>query len=242
VIDYRTLRVWQCIAEYAVAHNTSVSLTAVCASCVDRTAMSGAWVAWGNPPLERVHATDPVAERVADLHVLLGQGPAVDAWREACPVAVADLRSAASQQAWPVFAAHAQSAGIRAVVAVPLRAGTAAIGLFGMYSRSTVVLEDEQHLEVAVFAEVALGLLLDTHHAPPADVARWLSVEAEVHQATGIVSVQLGIGVEESLVRLRAHAFAEGKPLLEIAREVVARRLRFHHPPRQNQPDQQPDG
>lgn len=201
--------------------------------------MSGAWVAWGNPPRERVHATDPVAERVADLHILLGQGPGVDASREVRPVIVADLRSAASRRAWPVFAVHAQAAGIGALVTVPLRAGTAAIGLFGMYSHSPVVLETEQQLEVAVFAEVALGLLLDRHHSPPLDVARWLCVEAVVHQATGIISVQLGVDVEESLVRLRAHAFAQGKPLLEIAREVVARRLRFH-PPRENQPDQHP--
>jgi hypothetical protein len=29
------------------------------------------------------------------------------------------------------------------------------------------------------------------------------------------------------LVRLRAHAFAEGRPMREIAREVVAHRLRL---------------
>jgi hypothetical protein len=236
VIDYRTLRVWQCIAEYAGAHNTSVSLATICAACVDRITMSGAWVAWGNPPRERLHVTDPVAERVADLHFLLGQGPGVDAMRQARAVAVPDLRSIVSRRTWPVFVAHAQAAGVRALVTIPLLAGTVAIGLFGLYSSSPVALGVEQHRDLAVFSEVALGLLLDSQRQP-ADAARWLSVEAEVHQATGIVSVQLGVGLEEALVRLRAHAFAHGKPLLEIAREVVARRLRFR-PTRQNQPDQ----
>jgi len=40
---------------------------------------------------------------------------------------------------------------------------------------------------------------------------------AEVHQATGIVSVQLGVGLDEAFVRLRGHAFAEGRVLREIA-------------------------
>ena len=42
-----------------------------------------------------------------------------------------------------------------------------------------------------------------------------------------MVSVQLDISVADALVRLRAHAFATDRPLTEVAREVVARTLRF---------------
>lgn len=189
--------------------------------------MSGAWVTWGNPSREPAHATDPVAERVADLHFLLGEGPAADAMRVGRPVVAGDLASPVGRRAWPVFAGPAQAAGVRAVVAVPMRVGGLKIGLFGLYSRFPTVLSTDQVTEIEAFAEVALGLLLDGHQAPPADVERWLAREAELHQASGIVSAQLGVGVDESMVRLRAHAFAQGRPLLEIAREVVTRRLRF---------------
>ena len=37
----------------------------------------------------------------------------------------------------------------------------------------------------------------------------------------------VGVGVGEALVRLRAYAFAHGRPLIEIAHEVLAHRLRF---------------
>ena len=50
---------------------------------------------------------------------------------------------------------------------------------------------------------------------------------AEVYQATGMISVQLGVSLEEALVRLRAHAFAAGAPLDDIAADVVRRLLRF---------------
>ena len=42
-----------------------------------------------------------------------------------------------------------------------------------------------------------------------------------------MISVQLGVGVEEAFVRLRAHAYARDRPLTAVARDVVARRLRF---------------
>lgn len=50
---------------------------------------------------------------------------------------------------------------------------------------------------------------------------------AEVHQASGMVVVQLGVSVGEALVRRRAHAFAIDRPLSVVAGDVVARRLRL---------------
>jgi hypothetical protein len=42
-----------------------------------------------------------------------------------------------------------------------------------------------------------------------------------------MVMVDLGVGLAEALVRLRAHAFVEGRPLADVARDVVAGRLRL---------------
>ena len=48
-----------------------------------------------------------------------------------------------------------------------------------------------------------------------------------VHQAAGMVAVQLGVTVAQALVRLRAYAFGNDRPLAGVARDVVARTLRF---------------
>ena len=53
------------------------------------------------------------------------------------------------------------------------------------------------------------------------------SSRAEVHQATGMISVQLEVSAAEALVRLRAHAYAEGRTLRDVAADVVGRRLRL---------------
>ena len=67
--------------------------------------------------------------------------------------------------------------------------------------------------------------------APPGELAAGLDESvahrAEVHQASGMVAVQLGVSVGDALARLRAHAFAEGRPLAAVAEDVVSRRLRL---------------
>jgi hypothetical protein len=52
-----------------------------------------------------------------------------------------------------------------------------------------------------------------------------------VYQAAGMISVQMGVSLEEALVRLRAHAFAVGTPLDNVAGDVVRRLLRFDPDP-----------
>ena len=50
---------------------------------------------------------------------------------------------------------------------------------------------------------------------------------AEIDQATGMVSVQIGVNVDVAFLRLRAYAYAEDRSLTDVCRDVVARRLRF---------------
>jgi hypothetical protein len=49
----------------------------------------------------------------------------------------------------------------------------------------------------------------------------------EIHQATGMIIGQVGGTAASALARLRAAAFAAERPIDEVARDVVGRRLRF---------------
>src|SRR5581483_7452688 len=77
----------------------------------------------------------------------------------------------------------------------------------------------------------ARAVLAIQAQAPPGALAPELEVEANfrfvVHQASGMVAVQLGVGVGEALICLRAYAFANDRPVTEVAEDVVGRRLRF---------------
>ena len=67
--------------------------------------------------------------------------------------------------------------------------------------------------------------------APGGTLAAELEAGADlhypVHQASGMVSVQLGVSVGQALIRLRAYSFADDRPLADVAASVVARTLRF---------------
>lgn len=48
-----------------------------------------------------------------------------------------------------------------------------------------------------------------------------------VHQATGMLTVQLGLDIESAFGRLVAHAAVHGLRLSDVADDIVERRLRL---------------
>jgi AmiR/NasT family two-component response regulator len=83
-----------------------------------------------------------------------------------------------------------------------------------------------------VIADVMASWVFNALSRTPVDsVTGALDADADfhaiVHNAAGMVSVQLGVSVAEALVRLRAYAFSHEQPLTSVAEDVVTRRLRF---------------
>ncbi len=48
-----------------------------------------------------------------------------------------------------------------------------------------------------------------------------------VHQAAGMAMVQLGLPIDQALLRMRSVAFAEGRSVDELADEILNRRRRL---------------
>lgn len=164
-----------------------------------------------------------------ELQLTLGEGPSYDTHRHGQPITVADL---ASDTRWPMFGPDALEAGIAAVFAFPLRAGVAHFGALTLYRDGAGALEDEQYRDALVFARVALDLLVGVQaDQQPDDLHEMFSANQAtswaVHQATGMVTAQLGVSTKDALARLRGHAFANGKSLPEVAQEIVAGALRL---------------
>jgi ANTAR domain/GAF domain len=175
--------------------------------------------------------SDPGIEAVQELQLTLGEGPCVDAWKSCSPVLEPALADPAVLR-WPAFAPAGVLAGVQAVFALPLALGAIQLGVLVLYRDRPGVLDAEELATGLVLAEVATQVLLALQAAAPTDALHeLLSKEpphwAEVHQATGMVSVQLGVSLDEAYVRLRAHAFAQDVPLRTVAREIVTRRLRL---------------
>jgi GAF domain-containing protein len=163
----------------------------------------------------------------------LGEGPCVDAARFGAPVMVPDLRTPDDivVDRWPAFMEGAGAAGVRAVFAFPLRIGAINVGVLDAYRREPGPLHDGQLRAALLAADAAALALLHTDTANDDlfadDTDARSTYQLQVHQATGIVQVQLGVPTEEAFLMLRARAFVLGRPLVEVATDVVAHRLRF---------------
>jgi ANTAR domain-containing protein len=57
---------------------------------------------------------------------------------------------------------------------------------------------------------------------------------AEIDQATGMLTVQLGVPAGEAFARLRAYAYSQDRRLADVAGDIVARRLRLPRDPGQD--------
>ena len=232
----RIERVWGAITARADALGVPVSLRVLCETAADRLPITGVAVAirGGFVVSELICVTDALSRRLEELQLTIGEGPTLDVLAGSSAIQVEDLDAPGYQKRWPLFAPQAVDTGVRAVHVLPLRIGGIRCGALALYTDRPARLPGETLAEAWVFAELALEFLLDEQagigtqngYVP----ACWhFETPAEVHQATGMISVQLGISVGEAFTRLRARAFADDRPLSELAIDVVARRIRFDH-------------
>jgi hypothetical protein len=205
----------------------------ICDVSAEVTKMTGAGIMLmsGDIPRGSLCTTDAVSAVIEGLQFDLGEGPCVDAYHQDRPVLEPDLADPAVSR-WLAYGAPAVQAGARAVFGFPLHVGAARLGAMNLYRDVAGPLTAEQHSDALVMADVATdAVLLMQAGAPGGTLATALEEDAEfhyvVHQASGMVAAQLGVTVVVALIRLRAYAFGHGRPLADVAKDVVDRALRF---------------
>jgi hypothetical protein len=181
-----------------------------------------------------VCATDDIARRVEDLQFSLGEGPCFDAFAGGGPVLTEDIRAVRSGAGgrWPVFTDAVATAGVGALFAFPLLIGAIPLGALDLYRRRTEALTPTQLRSAWRIADAAADALLDVRSGTAVDLPAnaapvGASYRLEVHQATGMVSVQLAVPLDEAFLRLRAYSYSRDLEIDDVARDVVAGRLQL---------------
>ena len=221
------------MAELAAPGATDRQTKRLCDVSASVTGMSGAGIMLmsGEIPIGSVCTTNTVSALIEELQYALGEGPCVDAYRSDAVVFEADLAGRAGAR-WPAFSGPAIAAGVRAVFGFPLRVGAVRLGALNLYRDQPGPLSDDQYADALVMADIAAeAVLLMQANAPPGQLDTELGASANfqtvVHQATGMIAVQLDTTVAQALIRLRAYAFGNDQPLTDVAKAVVARTLRL---------------
>lgn len=193
----------------------------------------GVSVRTGRGAQTRLCATDERALLLEDAQATAGVGPCLDAMTRGAPVLLPDLHDDPGRRRadWPGFTDMADAAGVRALFCLPLHTATLPIGTVSLHRAAPGPLRSDE-LTVALLAAEAIADCLLTQNLPGADGPLglpWPSADPGVivHQATGMVQVQLGTDAPSALLLLRARAFRDGLPLSGLAQDVVDRRVRF---------------
>jgi hypothetical protein len=172
-------------------------------------------------------SSDNVSRRLGEIPFEVGEGPCLEAFAIARPVLVPDLLGG-GQSRWPGYVAAIREAGVSAVFALPLHVGAVRLGVLEAYGVTARSLSAHEVSVALVLAEIATGCLIDTPDGSAAallddrGLMKAMERRVEIHQAQGMVTVDLGVGLAEALALMRAHAFSRGVPLLELARLILA--------------------
>jgi hypothetical protein len=205
----------------------------LCRACVELIPVRGAGIMLmdedGNG--SSLGLSDEATGIVEDLQFTLGEGPGIDAHARGRPVLGPRLEDPVGVR-WPAFAPAAVSAGVLAAFGFPLQVGAVRLGSLDLYRDRPGALTPTQMADAIAMARIVTRAVIAVQaNAGPGELADEMDnpgdLRTQVHQASGMISEQLDVGIGLALVRLRAHAYAESRPINDVAKDVVLRRLRF---------------
>ncbi|WP_144764951.1 ANTAR domain-containing protein [Curtobacterium sp. 9128] len=180
---------------------------------------------------EIVCASDPVATRLADIQIDLGEGPAWEAMRTQRPVSEPDVQTATSER-WPIALLAMSEIEVGSVFAFPLRVGTFWIGSVDLYDTTAGPLAARTVQDAIALTDAAAGQVLrraldsaDERNDGRTDIGH--QSRREVYQASGMIAAQTGVGATDALLLLRAYAFTDGRSVRDLAHEVIAGTVDF---------------
>jgi hypothetical protein len=173
---------------------------ALCRAAVDVVEVAGAsTMVMSDGIAHPLCASDRIAARLEELQQTLGEGPCVDAHASGSVVYAPHL-AALGRSRWTAFGPAAAAAGAAAIFSYPLRVGGVRLGALTVYQRGAGDLSADQHADARTMASVVMNAILAIQaRAAPGALGPELELlagdRAELHQAAGMVSGQLGVEV-----------------------------------------------
>jgi hypothetical protein len=170
-------------------------------------------------------SSDDLAHGIAEAGFAAGEGPGHDAYELARPVLVSRLVEDGYAR-WPGFVSSVLSSGVRACFSLPLHVGAVRLGVMDLYRCEARGLDPLQTSLALTFADLVTERLLDPRPEPSAGglEARLLDAierNSEIHQAQGMVMVDMDVELAEAMALMRAHAFSSDRSLLDVARMIL---------------------
>ncbi|GAA1881199.1 GAF and ANTAR domain-containing protein [Pseudonocardia ailaonensis] len=200
--------------------------------CVSLLAADAAAILLADPrgELRTVASTSEDAELMDLLQLHAGEGPCLQAYRDAAPISVPDLTTT---DRWPAFtaAADATTATVfRSVHSLPLRLRGEAIGALNLLHHQPGSLPPDDLALAQALADVAtIGILSERVIRNSGIVAEQLQTALNsrvvVEQAKGILAEHSALDMDQAFERLRAYSRSNNLRLADVARDITTGRI-----------------
>ena len=210
----------------------------LCRTCADVLEADGAglWLVTNGSACESLSTCGALTAELDRRQIADGAGPCWDAVRSATLVTAPDLTGADAAR-WPAYAAAGGAAGIGAVFAVPVSVAGVPTGALYLCRSRTGALTGSALAGALLAGELAvlplLDVIADTAALPAVAAAplskndfAWLT-RAEIYQAVGMISAQLGVHPAEALLRLRGYGFANDLTSSQVAFQIIEHHLQL---------------
>ena len=177
-----------------------------------------------------IGASDPVTAAAERLQFTQGVGPCLRAHDDGVAIAFEPGDLARN---WPdLHAALVGETPFRAVLSVPLLPPLGPLVVLDLYVHDPDTLPDTDRDDVEdVTVALTRAMVAAALGAPKQEGRRgwWDGPDAlrraRVWQATGLVNVALGLDAPDALAALKAHAFATGRVVDDVAEDLVTGRM-----------------
>ena len=227
-------------------NETPRTIAALCERALKVTApagLGGLSVAMHTPGLidELLYASDPVALSLFEMQSLLGEGPSVEAQRANTMRLEGDLRHDPHEGRWVGVGREISRLGVQAVWSVPLQVGVMCLGVLTLHGRRPVDADGPLLKVVLKLADSLVAAMLSpaaTDADPQLALSDIPGRRVQIHQAAGMVMVQLGVSLGDAMLALRGAAYGSERPLLDVADDIVHRRLRLDGSPNGGVPEE----
>jgi hypothetical protein len=171
----------------------------------------------------------PLALLLDETQFQLGDGPVFETQKSIAPVIVEDMSSPDARSKFPAFGPIAIDKKVLSIAVFPIAIGTAKLGTLNVYREKAGPLSAEQYANGLIAASFALGEAIDYQAGVLQEISageiphRFESSHLQI--AAGMVAEALNCSIVESLVLIRARAFTDDVPVVEIAKQIEERKL-----------------
>jgi len=162
------------------------------------------------------------AQRAHELETILGEGPSWEATQGRCLRAV----GAELEDRWPWYGEAVAALGVHAVAAVPMPVGTELTGGLILTGPAKGEYGSGRLPDIAAALRqclLAAPELMSTSATDLPELGQFADTDVQpvLHQAAGALNARIGVPIEDAIDLIRARAYAEDRPVADVAAEVT---------------------